>query len=556
MTPQQRVAEADRLAADGRHADAAAILRALLREHPGIAELHFNFGNALKGSGDLAGAARAYRQAASLKPGLAEAHFNLGNTCRDLGRPDEARNAYAAALAQQPGHVGALANLAGLLLDAGEAAAAGTIARRALIIDPDFAPALNTVAMSWDAGKPAGAERWLRRAVALAPGHPAAWSNLGELLRGDGRLEEAERCQRNALALAPGDATLMTNLGIVLSDQHRRSAALTVQTRALALDPALDQALWNLGLLKLSLGDLAEGYDLYDHRFAAGATPSRPVACPRWGGEPLAGRRLLVWREQGVGDEIMWSTCLPDVTEAASCTIECDPRLVGLFARSFPSAVVRPAGAEHPADDADFHIPIGSLPRHVRPSLAAFPSGPALKADPARVAAWRRRLDSLGPGLKIGLSWRSLRGRAGNVARNYTRLSDWQPLIDTPGVRLISLQYDDDPAERGVLGDPGALTVWPDLDLRQDLDEVAALMTALDGVVSVANTVSALAGALGRPVAQLILEHDWAMLGTTRFPWSDSVACLIRPAEAADWSDQIATSARLAAGWQPGGAAG
>lgn len=538
--PQERLAAGNLFAAEGRHAEAAQVFRGLLREHPGIAELHFNLGNALKGSGDFNGAERAYGKAIALKPDLLEARFNLANLCRDQGRPKDAQEGYAALLAHQPGHVGALANL-GSLLQSSDPASAATLLQRALTIEPAHYSAANTLGLA-----AADAGRWLRRARALAPDHPAAWSNLADQLRVQARLEESDSCYRAAISLDPGNAGLLTNLGLATYELQQSDLADRFHGRALAVDPQLPQAQWNRALTALAQGKLAAGWQWYEARFAAGATPPRQFPMPRWQGEPLAGRTLLVWREQGIGDELTWATCLPDLLALGNCLIECEPRLASLYARSFPAATVRADDPRAPAQ-ADLHVPIGSLPLYLRPTLGSFVQRRLLVPDPVLVEKWRGRLLALGPGLKIGLSWRSLRTRQGSqLGRSYTTLADWQALFELPGVQVVSLQYDDDAAER----DGHPLHLWPDLDLRNDIENVAALIDALDGVITVSNSVAALAGCLARPTLEIALADSWSWLGTGTSLWFAGNRAVFRLPSDSDWTKQIAEVVLAVARWR------
>ncbi|HYD64516.1 class I SAM-dependent methyltransferase [Azospirillum sp.] len=250
---------------------------------------------------------------------------------------------------------------------------------------------------------------------------------------------------------------------------------------------------WFVAQALLGQGLLAEGWAWFARRF-----PS-PV-------ESLTGQRVRVTGGPGLGDELMFASCLPDLIAAgARVVVEGDPRLAPLYARSFPLAE---AGA------ADAEVAMAALPRLFRPDLSRFPAaGGYLKADPARVAFWRGRLAELGDGPKVGLSWRGRRGSGS--------LETWRPVLDVPGVRVVSLQYDPDPAE--------AVHSWHDLDLTNDLDGVAALMSALDLVVTAPTAVGDLAGAVGVPVWRAGWDDDWAMLGTGRRPWYPSMRLFTVP---------------------------
>ncbi len=232
-----------------------------------------------------------------------------------------------------------------------------------------------------------------------------------------------------------------------------------------------------------------------------------------------------------------------------------------LFSRTFPEAQVHPSqksvdnrcnvrwyGWLSDEQKPDYAIPIGSLPRWFRADLQAFPPpGGYLTADPDRVAYWRDRLDALGPGLKVGLCWRS---SVSGLERNryYTSVDDWAPLFTAPGVVPVNLQYDDCRAEldhvRATFGTE--IHAMPDLDLYNDFDNMAAMMRALDVVVSVSTIMPYLAAATGQQALCVSIGRDWSLLGTDRYPWLPDLTPLIRePGE--DWSVVIGDIVRRVA---------
>lgn len=292
----------------------------------------------------------------------------------------------------------------------------------------------------------------------------------------------------------------------------------------------------NRALLRLAEGDIAGGWEDYAHRFAAGDAVPRRIRIPEWQGEDLAGRSILVWGEQGLGDEILFGTVLPDlVSRAGRVIVECDPRLTGLFARALPGTEVRRPTPDHRIgpQDADVHAPMGTVAARLRPGLRHFPAtSPFLTPDRASAAAWRARLAALGPGLKVGICWRSSRMTADRAAA-YSRVAQWGPLLGVPGIAFVSLQYNEHAAERvEALQRFGAiLHHWPDLDQRNDLEGVAALIAGLDLVVTAPTAVGEFAAALGVPVWRIgVGADDWSSLGTPVRPWFPSMALVGDPA--------------------------
>ncbi len=277
---------------------------------------------------------------------------------------------------------------------------------------------------------------------------------------------------------------------------------------------------------------------------------ARELGVPRWQPDEHDAR-VICYREQGIGDEILFASCYPDlIAHAREVVIECDTRLVGLFARSFPAAEVR-AQTFNPlvgetAKDFDRAIPAGSLPVHFRSTVDAFPERDAfLVADPVRVEAWRERLRELGDGAFVGMSWRS-RINTKERRQEYTRLDEWAPLLEIPGVQWINLQYDDCEQDLRAAERRFGVTIhrWDWLDLMNDFDEIAALTTALDLVVAPRNAVAMLAGALGASTVMMGNRWDWSDLGTDTSPWFPSIKLVYRHM-GEDWDHVLATAANV-----------
>jgi hypothetical protein len=215
----------------------------------------------------------------------------------------------------------------------------------------------------------------------------------------------------------------------------------------------------------------------------------------------------------------------------AHCIVECEPRLVTLFERSFPGAEVVPqARPPHPRTrqpGIDFQIPAASLARWLRPSLESFPRHRGhLVPDPARAARWRERIGALGPGLKVGICWRSMLNQ-GARSLDSTQLSQWGPVLTAPGVHFVNLQYDrcDEELREAERLFGARIHVWDDMDLKDDQEGVAAMIPALDLVLSAFTAVVQMAGAVGAPA--WVLSHlgvqGWWGLGTDHYPWYPSV---------------------------------
>ncbi|MBP2297396.1 tetratricopeptide repeat protein [Azospirillum picis] len=477
----------------GRNDEAVRLIGTAISRQGGVAEYHANFGLALHALGRLDEAEAAYRRALDLREAYPEAHNSLGSALQERGRLEEAAWHYRRALDLRGGYAEAWANLGTLLRAQDACAEAETALRRALRLDPD---------------------------------HVAALTNLGVVLKETGRLAEAEAAHGDALRLAPGDAETLVNLALLREAQGRGGEAEALYRQALAQAPGFALARWNLALRLLGGGRLAEGLEEYEARFASRrVSAGRSLALPEWDGRTEV-RRLLVWREQGLGDELMFGTALPDLAARLGpdrLVVEVDRRLAGLVGRALPGVAVRP---ETPAPaDADAHLPMGSLPRLLRRSLAGFPPRTAwLAPDPRRAAAWRERLATLGPGLRVGICWGS-QNMLGERKASYTALAGWAPLLTLPGLQAVTLQYDGREAEIAEVEAGLGIRIhrWPDIDLKNDLEGVAGLISSLDLVVTVASSVGEMAGALGVPVWRFGPGGDWTALGTGVRPWFPSM---------------------------------
>ncbi|WP_042446170.1 tetratricopeptide repeat protein [Azospirillum sp. B510] len=481
----------------GLDGEAVRLIGQAVARRPGVAEQHANLGLALHALGRLDEAAAEYRRALALRETYPEAHNSLGSALQEQGRLDEAASHYRRALDLNGGYAEAWANLGTLLRARDEYAQAETALRHALRLDP---------------------------------GHATALTNLGVVLKETGRIAEAEAAHLEALRLAPDDAETLVNLALLREAQDRGEEAEALYGRALAHAPGFALARWNLALRLLGRGRLAQGWEEYEARFASRrVSAGRSLSLPLWT-QPLwdgaGARRLLVWREQGLGDELMFGTTLPDLAARLGpdrLIIEVDARLAGLVGRALPGVTVRAETAD--PGDADAHLPMGSLPRLLRPALADFPARASwLAPDPALAAAWAERLAALGPGLRVGICWGS-QNMLGERKASYTALADWAPLLTLPGLIPVTLQYDGREAEIAAVEAQLDLKIhrWPGTDLKNDLEGVAALISGLDLVVTVASSVGEMAGALGVPVWRFGPPGDWTALGSAARPWFPSM---------------------------------
>ncbi|THD58048.1 tetratricopeptide repeat protein [Phenylobacterium sp.] len=459
----------------------------------------------------------------------------------------------------------------------------------ALKLLPDHAEVANDIGrLAFRMGMTAQAESFFRLFLARYPDHPEGANNLACAIRDQGRHAEAIGVLRPAIGKSPEFAMLWNTLGTVVSEQGDFASALTFVDEAVRLDPAFAKARYNRGNAKLMLGDTAgalvdcedalsvvlpederqmmrlshstilldlgrigEGWDEYEARLHPQFSDrvAFSVNLPRWSpGEPLAGKRLLVMGEQGLGDEVLFGNLLSDVTEAlgpeGKLVLAVEKRLVPLFQRSLPDAEVSAhatyiAGTRFvrvaPAletSGAELWTPIASLLREFRRSIDAFPDRKSfLSADTARVAHWREQLQAAPEGVKVGLLWKSAVSKDSRH-RFFSPFSDWAPVLAQKGVTFVNLQYGDCAEELAAAKRDFGVEIWspPGIDLKLDLDDVAALSSALDLVIGFSNATLNIAAACGTPNFLISTPGAWPRMGQTkRYPWYPASEVFLPP---------------------------
>lgn len=529
-------------------------------------------------------ALQACKKVIAQMPRSALANHLCGRSLSEMGRQAEAIHYLRASAEANPDMAAAHADLAAALFRSGEPGKAVSSARRAVHLRPEEPGyRLQLVEILESSGQEAEAIAELSIAQEYASGRLDVLTRLFRALSRLGMYPEALRIAERAVqeigeteqtlyllavsryGVADMEGTVAVcrklldfrthrpeihvTMGSALFALGRVEDALAAYQDALTLDPGYPDALFHRGLIRLMSGDYRKGWQDFEQRFRREKSRGVRPCSPAWDGTPLCGRSVLVMREQGLGDEIMFASCYPQlISQSERCVIECEPRLQKLFTRSFPGAVFFPL-QNYEADEptgadvvADVRVYAGSLPQYARRTLEDFPAHAGyLRPDPLRTAYWRSRLESLGPGLKVGLSW-----RGGTVFSHQERrtlsLASLLPLLSVPNVRWINLQYGERGREIAGLREASGIDIvdWPEA-IDGDYDETAALVSALDLVVSVCTAVVHLAGALGRPawvLTAMVPEWRYGLRGST-MPWYPSVK-LFRQQTQGVWDPVIA----------------
>ncbi len=505
-------------------------------------------GNAFRGLGRLEDAAASYRKAIKMNPDIAEGHNNLGDILRELKRREEAIASFQKALAINPDYADAHNNLGVALKDLGRLDEAVASYRKALAINPDFAEAHSNLGSVFrDQRKLDDAVVNFHKALAINPDYAEAHSNLGNALNDLGRLDEAVASYQKALAIKPDYAEAHNNIGGALKELGRFDDALDSYNKALAIDPDYAEAYHGLGLLQLLTGGFQGGWENFNWRWrlernASNFEKHANYGKPLWRGEAPDGKRLLLWEEQGVGESIIFASMIPDLAErGADIILECDKRLIPLYSRSFPAITCLAKDKTlkgKPADkEFDFHAPLGNLGSLLRPDLSHFSDRPSyLKAGAGQRSALRGRYLKQGNDFLAGVAWRSKSLNYGE--QKSMTLHDLRPLLETPGVTFIDLQYGDTAEERkSFTAETGIDIIHDDgVDQMADLDIFASQVAAMDMVVTISNTTAHMAGALGVPALLMLgtVPIWYWMLEREDCPWYPSLR-LFRQRQRGDW---------------------
>ncbi|QCO15887.1 tetratricopeptide repeat protein [Azospirillum brasilense] len=534
----------------GRPADGARLLRRALALRPDSAGGHSNLAGARQTMGDAAGAEAGYARALRLDPLLADAHASRAGALRDLNRVPEAARSAQRALALLPASADALVNLAETALAGRRGEEAERAARRAVTLAPG-SPAARMMLGSacaalkrWDE-----AEAAYRAALDRAPDYGAAWGNLGSLLAGLGRFEEALAAFAAAGERGFSGPSLWSARGNARLAMARPVDALADFDRLLEVRPGDAGMRWNRGFARLLAGDCEGGWPEFDWRRhdARAEPPWRRFAQPTWTGGDLAGRTILLYAEQGLGDTLQFVRYVPLVAaRGARVILEVQPPLMSVL--SGLPGVERLIARGDPLPGFDLECPLMSLPRAFGTRLDSVPAAvPYLHPDPQRAAAWSARLAD-GQGLRVGLVWAGNPRFPGDALRS-PRLAGLRSVLDVPGLRFFGLQKGPGREDLERVPMPSSFTdLGPEI---ADFADTAAVMANLDLVISSCTGPAHLAGALGVPVwVVLPLSPDWRwLLGREDSPWYPT-ARLFRQTRVGDWAEvagRVADALRAAA---------
>lgn len=467
----------------------------LIPEDPGA---HFNLGISFQQLEDMEQAEASYIRCIELKPDFARAHYNLGTIYQDTCRLEDAKESY---------------NLS-------------------IKFDPNYAPIHN---------------------------------NLGNVLKDLDQLDEALESYHQAITLKPDFSEAHCNLGLLFVRSKEFTKAENQYHKALSINPNLTDAKRDLAQLLLTLARFEKGFKWYESRYAEGITDksSTPpnTTIPQYQGndiyKDLKDKHLLICPEQGVGDEVMFASVLPElaclVTQnpKTRITLACDKRLVELFSRSFNFLTVIPKDQDHCykglESDVDYWLFIGSLPKLFRHTIEDFNNHqPYLAIEKNLAQTWKQRFNNLEHNFNVGISWRGGLSERKKADRSLS-LEELLPMLThvSQSANIINLQYGDHKQEINDFSAQTGITIfdWEDCDPLKDLDNFSAQISALDLVISIDNSTVHFAGALGtKTYVMLPFSQDWRWGENDNSSyWYPNVLTLFRQTQTGEWTEVIET---------------
>jgi len=495
-------------------------------------EAYFQSGLRLHRTGRLQEAEQVYRQVLAASPAHADSLHMLGVIATECGQPQAGLSCIDQAVALKPSVAMFHVNRASALLALRQFDKALAACQQALRLKRNCAEGCQVMGhVLSDLGRPEEAVAAYRDALRHRADLPDGYNNLGLALRQGGHLEQALAALHQAVTQTPKDTAALGNLAGVLKELGQPTAAEEYYRLALRERPDDPVLHLNLGVVLLLAGQFASGWQEYEWRFRAGAVRIPTCTQPRWNGEALAGRRLLIRAEQGMGDTIQFCRFVPMAAKRGEVVLEVQPGLRHLISGIVDARQIVTVG--QPLPPFDVWCPLLSLP-HLLGMEASRP--PYLAAEADRVASWRARIGT--DGRRIGIAWQGNPTSAAERGRSVP-VHQFLPLAQVPGVRLISLQKHHGLGQLASLPEGLRIeTFGDDFDSGPEAFlDAAAVMQCVDLVVTSDTSVAHLGGALGRPVwvaLQHVPDWRWQLEGET-CTWYPSIR-LFRQPKRGDWA--------------------
>ena len=572
-------------------------LRGVAAASPTSAEAQFNLGGALSDSGKRKDAILAFERAYALNPDHPESLSSIAS-CHELeGRLDVAERVYKRCVTSLPGSLVAFIRLGQLLLRQGRDEEAAEIFSTCLAHHPNSVECLQLFGgLHYRKGNLKEAEKLFGQLLKLLPDDPIANCYLGAVLLNLGKIEDAEIKILKSYRLRPSDHEIVTNMGLLFLEKGQLNEASAMHREAIRLKPSMAEPWNNLGITLqhlnefdealncydqaitikstflgaftnkaqalLTLGRMSEGWPIYRHRFdqKIHASKRRVFDYPDWDGVMHKDRKLLLWTDQGLGDEILYSSMISDIqARSGSCMLECSWRMAPLFKRSFENLTVvprrTPPVSEISAFAPDVQLSLVQAGEFLRPDIASITKHSGyLRPDQTELKRLKQKYATLAGARRIvGVSWKSENTRTG--AFKSIPLLHWHPILQTPDIFFVSLQYGEQEHELAEVNAVSESGVYRDLEIDpiKDPDRFSAQVAAMDLVLTTSNSTAHFAGALNVPVWTMVPSGNGSLwywfLKREDSPWYPSMR-LFRQPSPGDWSGVVPRVAAQLAEWR------
>lgn len=535
------------LVQSGKLSEAERMSKKLLKKLPRSPAIINILAASLVGQGKFKKALHAYNKILEINPKHAETYFNRGIVFQNLNRFEDSIDSYNHATDLKPNHSQAILNRGHAFQSLKKYESALENYNQVITLEPNLSDGnYNKGVVLQQLGKYEESVDSYNQSINLNPNHYQSFNNKGFSLQKIGKFKQALKAYNQAISLKPDYFEAYYNKAIVLEDLGEIDRAISSYKKALEIKKDDVEVRWNLSLLLILTGDLKKGWKEYEYGKLTIKRDRNVAQTPfaSWNGENLSEKTILITTEQGIGDEIMFSSCIPDIfkQKPKKVIVECDKRISNLFKTSFKSihCVNRKNRSleewKGVANNIDYQISIGSLPHFFRQDLSQFPSRKSfLLPNKHLVGKWKKRYNLLGNGLKIGISWL---GGISDIQRSIA-LNNWTKILKLKA-HFINLQYGDCGDEIKQLKKQYNIHIndWDDSDPLSDLDNFAAQISELDLVISVDNSTVHFSGALGVPtwvMLPLTSNYRW-MLKRDDTPWYPTLK-LFRKNQSTDWDD-------------------
>ena len=501
-----------------------------------------NLGVVHKETGKLEDSENCYRKAIELNPNYVEAYNNLGVTLKELGKLEESKQNYQKAIELNPNYTEAYNNLGITLRELGNLDESEKIYKKIIEIKPKYFEAYSNLGITLrEQGKLEESKLNFETVLKLKPDNAEGYYNLGVVLRDLGRLEESEKNYKKAIEIKPNYIEAYNNLGVTLRELRKLEESDLNYNKAIKLNPEYADAYNNLSFNYLLKKDFKQASELSEWRWKTNRNIGNEFLTkkPLWNGEK--NKTIFVWKEQGIGEEIMFGSILYDLEKISNkLIVNCDKRLIPLFERSLSKKIIyEPDRNKINENDFDFHISMGSLRSYFRKNLEDYSvtSKGFLSANNEKKLHFERKLKSNTNDMTVGISWSTKSSIQMSSFRNVS-LEKLIINLKNPNLKFVNLQYGDVTKEIEAVKNKFGINIitFPDFNYKNDIDDLASLISACDIVVSIDNFTVHLAGSLGKETKLLLpytVDSRWGLNDNFSYIY-DSVK-IFRQTELNNW---------------------